>query len=267
MENIEFLHDPSTTNLKGRTMIDALLQSCPRPGQCAVTSSYRGDARWLFLYGAGRSDRFEAVRKHLRRGGHSVCIDLGYWDRERGAMRVSVDALHPSEPMLDLAEYLRPRRAFTLRSDARKDGPIMLVGMGQKSNAQFGLDEMQWERGALERIRAEHPRAQVFLRPKKRAVANSLGLPQCVSLPIEEALRGCSLVVCRHSNVAIDACVAGVPVWCDDGAARALYSHSAAPLIEERLHFLRRLSWWNWSPFEAKELWRWLTQVAETFNA
>lgn len=267
MENIEFLHDPSTTNLKGRTMIDALLRACPWPARCVVTSAYRGDARWLFLYGAGRLDRFDAMRKHLRRGGHIVCIDLGYWDREQGAMRVSVDALHPSESMLDLAAHLPPRRAFTLRADSRKDGPVMLVGMGPKSNAQFGLSEMQWERGALERIRAKYPRAQVFLRPKKRAGANSLGLPQCVGLSIEDALRGCSLVVCRHSNVAIDACVAGVPVWCDDGAARTLYSYSEAPLVEERLHFLRCLSWWNWSPFEAKELWGWLIQVAGAFNA
>ena len=35
---------------------------------------------------------------------------------------------------------------------------------------------------------------------------------------IADVLNGCSVVVCRHSNVAVDACIAGVPVECEGGA-------------------------------------------------
>jgi hypothetical protein len=59
-------------------------------------------------------------------------------------------------------------------------------------------------------------------------------------------MRGCSLVVCRHSNVAIDACIAGVPVECDDGAAFALYRNGPQPDENARREFLGRLAWWNW---------------------
>ena len=88
------------------------------------------------------------------------------------------------------------------------------------------------------------------LRPKKVRHAT---LP-----PIEEALKGKSLVVCRHSNVAIDACIAGVPVRCEDGAAFALYRDFERPTRDERLGFLRSLAWWNWKPSEAGEAWKYL---------
>lgn len=89
-------------------------------------------------------------------------------------------------------------------------------------------------------------------------------MPDTVSrwgMPIDEALRGASLVVCRHSNVAVDACVAGIPVECDDGAAAALYRGNPNPTREQRAEFLRRLTFWEWRPDEAAQAWDWILTV------
>jgi hypothetical protein len=80
---------------------------------------------------------------------------------------------------------------------------------------------------------------------------------------IKDVLRGCSLVVCRHSNVAIDACVAGVPVDCEGGAALALYAEHPQPTREHRVQFLQRLSWWQWRPSEARDAWQFVNRMIE----
>ena len=76
--------------------------------------------------------------------------------------------------------------------------------------------------------------------------------------PIQELLRGASLVICRHSNVAVDACIAGIPVECEDGAARWLYAAGPVQPIERRASFLRRLAWWQWQCDEMEDAWKFL---------
>ena len=78
---------------------------------------------------------------------------------------------------------------------------------------------------------------------------------------IADLLKGASLVVCRHSNVAVDACIAGVPVICDDGAAFSLYRSNTSPTPEQRMDFLQRLSWWEWDRTEAGAAWEFIQEM------
>lgn len=243
---------------RGLRMLQAMAASAP-PGS-AVTASYAGQHRLLMLYGPGDPARQEVMRTHLQRGGRVLSWDLGYWGRDT-SLRLALDGLHPRPAHLAMAPAEGQRRAHQLRSDAVADGPVLLVGLGAKASALHGLRSLQWERAALERIRAELPGRQVLWRPKGRKVVPLAGLPLRHGMPIEEALQGCSLVWCRHSNVAVDACIAGVPVHCEDGAGLALYAGNRAPGPAERAEFLRRLGWWNWAPDEAPSAWEWITRI------
>jgi hypothetical protein len=78
---------------------------------------------------------------------------------------------------------------------------------------------------------------------------------------VVDALRGASLVICRHSNVAIDACIAGVPVECEDGAAYWLYRRGSVPTVAQRLDFLHRLCWWQWRFSEMDKAWLFLQSM------
>jgi hypothetical protein len=242
---------------RGKRMLAAMAAAAP-PG--TITSAhYTGTRRLLMMYGAGLEQRRLALAKHRAAGGRVAVWDLGYWDRD-DAMRLAVDSLHPTAEQLALAPD-GCRRGHALREDANPAGPVMLVGLGRKSAALYRLQPMEWERKRLQVLKKRFPGRRILWRPKGRFEEQMPGTTYHYGLPIEAALRGCSLVVCRHSNVAVDACIAGVPVECEAGAALALYEGNPTPTVEQRLEFLRRLGWWNWRPSEASQAWDWIDMV------
>lgn len=240
-------------------MLKALHACAPVPSD--IHAHYVGNRRILIVWGGGRPDRVDLLKRHRAAGGITVAWDLAYWDRE-GAARLGINSLHPIAAQLEKAPEGQGRRDFALRDDADPAGPILLVGLGHKSARMLGVGALDWERKRLRQLQARFPGRPIWWRPKGK---DFMPLPDTVprwGMPIDEALRGCSLVVCRHSNVAIDACIAGVPVQCVDGAALALYSQTQTPTREQRAEFLRQVGFWNWSPAEAPQAWAWLKRVA-----
>ena len=242
---------------RGEKMLRALARVAP-PGS-VVTSRYAGQCDLLVIYGPGAPVRLQQSAQHRARGGHVVMWDLGYWDRD-ATVRLAVDTLHPTAAQLDLAPEIH-RATFNLRDDADPAGPIMLVGLGPKSCVAYGYAPMQWETRQLDFLRARFPGREIFWRPKGDKPTTMRGTTLRHGMPIHEAMAGCSLVVCRHSNVAVDACIAGVPVECEDGAALALYHGNAHPTREERTRFLQRLAWFNWGFNEAQACWNWISKL------
>lgn len=258
IDGCEILIDPPMS-ARGDKFLRAMAEAAP--AGTVVTQDYSGKRRLLMMYGPGAPRKLPIVARHLKAGGRVAMWDLGYWDRER-SMRLSIDTLHPTAAQLMMAPDGRGRRAFDLREDADPAGSILLVGLGPKACWAYGLAPMEWEKRALKDLQARLPGRRIVWRPKGRAAYPPLkGLEFRHGGPIEDALRGCSLVVCRHSNVAVDACVAGVPVECADGAAAALYWGNPAPTREQRAEFLRRLSWWEWSRNDAAQAWAWIRRV------
>src|ERR1700757_4340421 len=131
--------------------------------------------------------------------------------------------------MIGASGYSARMRASALRSQVSEGCANWRFVLGPKTNRQLAQPALTWERKALARIRAEYPDAPIIYRPK-REDGTSLPGTRCIPGPtaIETVLKGASLVVCRHSNVAIDAAIAGIPVVCEDGAAAALYDNDLA---------------------------------------
>lgn len=246
-------------SMKAERFMRAMLEAAP--AGTISTASYRGTHRLLMLYGPGSPTNMPIIKRHGAAGGRVAMWDLGYWDRP-GSMRLSVDGLHPTAAQLSMAPEGPGRRGFELRDDADPQGPILLIGLGAKSVYAYGIPhQMAWERAKAKELRRRFPDRDICWRPKG-GLALPLGdLQLRHGMPIEDALRGCSLVVCRHSNVAVDAAIAGAPVECEDGAALALYGGNPAPTAGERAEFLRRLTWWNWSRAEAAAAWQWVERV------
>lgn len=235
-------------------MLRAMIEAAPKVGvRCIVTEKYRGRSQWLMSYGLGHPERRKWTDAHVAGGGRLVGWDMGYWERDE-SMRLSLDGQHPNR-LPDMPPDRWDAAGIALRDDYHPSGPVVLVGMGRKSRIQFGLRGPEWELAALSRLAGR----EVVYRPKKPET-----LPGCRSIygPIEDALRGASLVVCRHSNVAVDACIAGIPVVCEDGAAALLYGRDIEnpinPGAEQRRRFLQNLAWWQWKPNEAVQAWRFL---------
>lgn len=247
---------------RGAQMISAMIATAPKSIKVRPTKIYRGDCELLMTYGTGHLVRRKWWEKHRKSGRHCIGLDLGYWNRTTPdptghTMRFTIDADHPQK-------WIRPEpperfdaAGIQLRSDGDPNGPILLVGLGWKTARALGYGPQQWERAKLKELRERFPGRQIVWRPKTLRDGNIDGLKTSAGR-IEEALKGCSLVVCRHSNVAVDACIAGVPVICEDGAAFALYENEPDPTHQARLEFLRSLAWFQYTPKEAKHAWNYL---------
>lgn len=246
---------------RGDTMLRAMIAAARDVGvYCSVTQRYEGRIPLLMSYGLGHGERRKWTESHVANGGRLIGWDMGYWDRDV-SMRCTVDDGHPHRWLRDMPGDRWEAAGIQLRNDFSMKGPVVLVGMGVKSRQQFGLNGQEWELRTLAAIRAVTKR-EVLYRPKRPEQ-----LERCRNAdgPIEDAIRGASLVVCRHSNVSVDACIAGIPVVCEDGAAAALYGSDLTcpvnPSEAERLRFLQNLAHWQYKPAEAVTAWRFLLTV------
>ena len=252
---IEILIQPNMHH-KGLRMLQALTATALVP--CTVVDKPSGGARVLMTYGPGDSARMAWLGEHRERAGTTVMWDMGYFATKDfiGGMRFSVNDWHPQK-LLDLAPRDSSRwdaLRLPLRNDHDPKGPIILVGMGPKTRAI--VDETNWEITTYHRLRRRFPSRRIIFRPKPGRAHPAVPCATDGRSSIEQLLRGASLVVCRHSNVACDAVVAGIPFEASDGAARWLDNKPYTP--DNRLEFLWRLMHFNWRPDEAAQAWEML---------
>lgn len=249
---------------RGRIMLEAMASAAESAGVQAIVrkKGYRGDCELLMIYGTGHPVRRHYWQQHCKRGG-AVAWDLGYWDRMgEFSMRLTLNGDHPPRYMREEPPERWEAQGIELREDFDPNGPIILVGMGRKAAELHAGRVLAWEARMLQKLRQTYPGKRIVFRPKRIQGPFLPNVPAAKGGPISEVLKGASLVVCRHSNVAVDACIAGVPVVCEDGAASALYGNDLAnpkaPDREARLKFMRGLAYWNWRPSEAKDAWTYL---------
>lgn len=248
-------------NTKAATdMLNALQTAIAATGEpIERTSKYRGHAETLVLYGVGAPENYPVRERHVASGRKAVLVDLGYFGRQKhaGYLRFSINRDHPQH-LLDATEP-KPGRwesfGLKLREDYRPNGHVVLVGLGPKSRSYLSMRD--WEQRKFVELQKRFGRQRILYRPKRKPHAS---LPCRMNLhgSIESVLHGASLVVCRHSNVAIDAVVAGVPFEADDGAATWL--NGKPYTAENRLDFLRRLCWWQWRMEEAHKAWAFIKE-------
>lgn len=259
--SVEFLISRKHSGV-AEPMLRALRQAALAAGH-PVRDGYHFSNRcdWLVLFGVGAAERNEARQRQRARGKRAILWDMGYVRREKagGHLRLSIDDDHPQR-WLD-ATVPAPSRwealGVPLREDANPDGPIILVGLGTKS--RLYLKDAHWEARTLADLQRRYPGRAVIHRPKPGHDFTKLHCERDTETPIDVLLRGASLVVCRHSNVAVDAAIAGVPFECVDGAAFWLMGRSFS--VENRLDFLRRLAWWQWRVKEAAAAWAFIART------
>lgn len=249
------------TNRKARPLLEALFNAAAALGFDVMMGDH-SDMRagaWRVVYGLGGSDRTQYV-------GYPglIAFDLAYWDRkgENRKFRVSIGSYHCPKRIMRGANPGAARwqqSGLRIRQGGDPAGPVLLVGNGPKSNA-VGADG--WSARKSEELKTLG--RTVWYRPKPgRPAESGVRFDAIADGLIDDVLEKVSLVVCRHSNVAVDACRLGVPVVCDDGAAAAIYPSQLEdwqhqPSEATRYEFLHRLAWWQWAPNEAMQFWQWI---------
>lgn len=215
-------------------------------------------ADMLVLWGWGGRQQQQAIERQFQAGGHVVSLDFGYFDRNRDSVRISIDGFHPQH-LLQYADREDRQRHLARERLYNESGHVLVVGMGHKSRELLGFTSTEWERMAVNQARHVFPDAEIFYRPKTNVNERIGGTVSACDGNIRGALVGARLAIVRHSNVAVDCAVYGVPCVCVDGAGAFLWgkeiSQGACSFDADRAaDFIRRVSWFNWLPDEYREM-------------
>lgn len=259
---VELVHF-TPENPRATLMFNALRATATDAGVLLIDRpDYGGISKLVMLWGPGNPQRDQVLRRHVAAGGHVLAWDLAYWDRNRKA-RVSIDAAHPHQWVMKKhwSSARLEADGITCTDDWNPKGPIIIAGLGQKARVQYGPTRVdEWEADMMRACRARWALPVVY-RQKKPDVPAPLWATLKIGGPIEHALRGASLVITWHSNVAVDAIRMGIPVICRDGAAAAVCDSELGPgrpvplVSDVRRRFLANLAWFQWAPDEAAAFW------------
>jgi hypothetical protein len=213
------------------------------------------------------------VAECIKHGIPWIYLDLAYWLREQH-FKVTINDRHPNAYFM-LRDMPHDRfNSFGLKispwADKKPDSPIMLAGMSGKAAWSWGMKPEEFERKFIPEI-AKHTSREIIYRPKP-SFRESTKLPgaQLDKSP-EYKLAGLHAVVTHHSNVGIDALMAGIPVFCRRGAAQplALSVDSDLSRIEEPIYpegreqLFANLAYCQWSLAEmiSGKCWRHLREL------
>lgn len=223
----------------------------------------------------------ELFMKYRAAGRSFVYIDLGWWDRKPhrdlldGFHKVMVNTREPSATRPYLRGDLPDARWLAARMEVqpwRTGGDYVLIaGMSAKCAHTYGLGPEEWERQAITAIgnirwdKGRPPVPKIVYRPKPSWPAWTI-LPGAMISPPDEALAfaldAARAVVSHHSNVAVDALIAGVPVWVEHGVCYEASTPLArlwSPEHPVREPMLADLAWMQYRPSEMRSGMCWAT--------
>ena len=182
--------------------------------------------------------------------------DLAWWGRDRYLKL----ALGGRWSRLSYREYddRRLRRFGVEIQPARRPGKRVLVaGMSEKHGGTIGLGPEEWERKTVRRLALAGAVVTYRAKPSWRGAKAIPGSTFDRSPTIEEALAKVDAVVTHHSNAAVDALAAGLPIYAETSMAEHLSVGSleevvgaTAASLEARTLFLRQLAWHQWTAAE-----------------
>lgn len=194
----------------------------------------RVDTRVAIFYGL--ADGLHAILRAYAAApwAKAVYVDLGYWGRRKssrfdGYHKMVADARHPTDYFQNIPKP--PDRLAVHGVQIKPWRPegrhILVAGMSAKAARAEGMDPERWESETIERLRRITNRPIVY-RPKPNC-DRARPIPGASferDSSIEEALLDCHAVVTHHSNVAVDALMAGIPCISPFGVASRLSRHS-----------------------------------------
>lgn len=219
---------------------------------------------WAVFYGL--DGNLKRIFEDYSKIGRAIYVDLGYWSRLAGGKlagfhKIVLNDRHPQ------GYYRRSSPADRFAAHDVKIAPwktdgkhIVLAGMGDKAARFEGFVPENWERGVIEQLQQVTNRRIVY-RPKP-SWKHAKPLPGTdyahPSLPIENVLKGAWAVVTHHSNVAVDAILAGIPAFCWEGVAREMslqdLSRIEQPFYPEgRAQWAADIAYCQWSVAEIEQ--------------
>lgn len=196
--------------------------------------------------------------QHQEAGVPFVFVDLGYWDRGiEGYYRIGINDWDTAKHMKrDCPSDRFNKLNVPLRDDWNPSASqVMIVGMSGKAAWTHGYKEGEWEHDTKQfLIGSARPGFTFYIRQKPNKQNRRIA-------PIEEDLKESRFVVSHHSNVAVDALVAGIPFWAKKGVGAlispptldsALFDTPWFPEPKDKMQLLYDIAYAQWTPGEMR---------------
>ena len=262
-------------NKRSRAIAEAMAEGISAAGDSVhifPSHCYRSPhAEIAVFYGFDRN--LQKVMRDYRAAGKAVVyVDLGYWNRREGGPlqgyhKVSVNGRHPTDYFQGLRHPSDRFGRLGVSIEPWRPGGrhIIVAGMSAKGAEAEGFEPHAWEEWTVAELRKVTDRPIIY-RPKPswmdaRAIAGAAFEPGLEDLP--RLLVDCHAVVTHHSNVAIDALMAGIPAFVTDGPASALCFSELARIEQPwrpdgREQFAADLAYAQWRVSEMRDgtVWR-----------
>jgi hypothetical protein len=185
-------------------------------------------------------------------------LDNGFWDPARGTDRGYYRITYRSpSPVLLRDEGLRePTVALKPWRDDGKH--VLFATPGIHFGMALNYDVAGWCDRALWHV---HEQCERIGRPLRIR-------PRDSKRPLADDLEDCWALVTHSSNVAVDAVIAGIPVFCQPSCPAApvarLDINLAEPVTPDRAHWLRSLQSQHFlvSEMASGIAWRWMQRIA-----
>ena len=260
---VYFAPGNARSQLVGQAMLRGIRNFDPTV-QLISSQRYRGpNSRIAVFYGLsdGLRQVFDDYRQDERR--KAIYVDLGYWGRRKktrfdGYHKISIDSRHPTGYFQTVEHPADRFRSHSIQIKPwREDGRhILVIGMSGKGALAEGFVPEQWERRTVMQLR-ELTKRPIVYRPKPNWIGAKpiMGAAFQRESPIEHALADAWAVVCHHSNVAVEAILAGVPAICPLGVASVMAGHrleqiDAPPMPEGREQWASDIAYCQWTMAE-----------------
>lgn len=228
-----------------------------------------GDVCIIYGYTGHTQPIFKA---YMDAGKPALFLDLGYWGRWEGGRfegyhKVCVNSRHPTAYIEFLMKAKLPDRG-ALATPAiqpwRETGEhILLCGMSDKAAASVGYRPNEWETAVVQKLRKKTKRQIVYRsKPGLRNIVRQIpGTTLDKNTVIADSLVNCHAVIARHSNAALDAICAGVPVFVEDGAAKPMSGRwlevEDPKFPENREKWLNAVAWCQFTKNEIESGFMW----------
>lgn len=202
--------------------------------------------------------------KYKEAGARFAYWDLGYWNRrpkhapQDGHHRLAIDDWDTKLKMVRGCPSDRFEQIGIKVQEAQKPGDnILVAGMSDKAAGTHGYAYNAWEEKMVLTLSRMLPGQSVVLRPKPNKKHRA-------ETTIEQDLQNAKLLVTHHSNAAVDALIAGVPVYCIKGVASVLSRQelwaedlpdpsALLPPIEARRELMNDIAYMQWSVPEMRD--------------
>jgi hypothetical protein len=197
----------------------------------------------------------------VRTGRPFWTLDNGYWNpakgTDRGYYRFCYRSLSPV--LLPKTPFLR-EPTVRLRPWRQDGGHVLLAMPGVQFGMALGIDVKGWCATIVGELYPKTQRLGRELRVRMRDETRR---------PLADDLRDCWAVVTHSSNVAVDAVVAGIPVFVQPTSAAAPVGRTdldlANPVTPGRDHWVRALASQQFTIAEMRNgiAWHWMQRIAE----